>query len=106
MKVKVNDTVDLPIDLTNIVTATSEEEKSVSENNTDEDTNILAVYDLEKRVDPTSANTGGTREEVWYPSSSRHTDVWASRLSRSSAAGRLTTRTCAQPDRPWPAGPT
>jgi len=60
MKVKVNDPVDLPIDLTNIVTATSEDEKSVTENNTDEDTNILAVYDLEKIVSPSSANTGGT----------------------------------------------
>ncbi|MFC2055341.1 sortase [Chloroflexota bacterium] len=60
MKVKVNDPVDLPIDLTNIVTATSTEEKTVTENNTDEDTNILADFDLEKFVSPTSANTGGT----------------------------------------------
>jgi len=60
MKVKVNDTVDLPIDLTNVVTATSETEKNITENNSDEDTNILAVYDLEKIVSPTSANTGGT----------------------------------------------
>jgi len=60
MKVKVNDTVDLPIDLTNIISATSKEESTVTENNSDEDTNILAVYDLEKFVSPTSANTGGT----------------------------------------------
>ena len=60
MKVKVNDTVDVPIDLTNIITATSKEEKTVTENNADEDTNILADFDLEKIVSPTSANTGGT----------------------------------------------
>jgi sortase A len=60
MKVKVNDTIDLPIDLTNIITATSKEEKTVTENNTDKDTNILADFDLEKIVSPTSANTGGT----------------------------------------------
>ncbi|MGB7115642.1 MAG: sortase, partial [Anaerolineales bacterium] len=60
MVVKVNDPVDLPIDLTNIISATSKEEPTVTENNTDKDTNILADFDLEKIVSPTSANIGGT----------------------------------------------
>lgn len=60
MKVKVNDPVDSPIDLTNIISATSKEEPTVTENNSDEDINILADFDLEKIVSPTSANTGGT----------------------------------------------